>query len=283
MSRTSLALVPGMLVVAGMMAGVWVLYALAAFLGQRALLYPAPRATEVRAPRGVASVMLPIAGATIEAWLMRPVPDRGERAPLVIFAHGNAELIDYWPGEFNELRAAGMAVLLVEYPGYGRSTGSPSQQSLTDAMLASYDWAKVVPGIDSTRIVAYGRSLGGGAACALVARRPVAALVLESSFTSVAALAGRLLLPRVLVRDPFDNVAALASYRGPMLVMHGDRDTTIPTIHGRRLAASVPGADFELLPCGHDDCRGTFTRALAFLVANRVVPALSGVAPVSHP
>ena len=162
MSRTSLALVPGMLVVAGMMAGVWVLYALAAFLGQRALLYPAPRATEVRAPRGVASVMLPIAGATIEAWLMRPVPDRGERAPLVIFAHGNAELIDYWPGEFNELRAAGMAVLLVEYPGYGRSTGSPSQQSLTDAMLASYDWAKVVPGIDSTRIVAYGRSLGGG-------------------------------------------------------------------------------------------------------------------------
>ena len=271
------------LAVAGTVAGLWMLYALAAFLGQRALMYPAPKATDARAPRGVASVMLPIAGATIEAWLLRPVPDRGERAPLVIFAHGNAELIDYWPGEFNEMRAAGFAVLLVEYPGYGRSTGRPTQQSLTDAALAAYDWAKVVPGIDSMRIVAYGRSLGGGVACALVAKRPVAALVLESSFTSVAAMAPRMLLPGLLVRDRFDNVAALASYRGPMLVMHGDQDITIPTAHGRQLAASVPGAQFEILPCGHDDCRGTFARALAFLVANRVVPALSDVAPVSHP
>lgn len=272
------------LLMAGVVAGGWMLYALAVFLGQRALMFPAPPTPAAGAPRGVAAVMLPIAGATIEAWLLRPAPGAATPAPVVIFTHGNGELIDFWAGEFEEWRAAGFAVLLVEYPGYGRSTGSPTEQSVTDGVLAAYDWVTRVPGIDAARIVAYGRSLGGGAACALVAKRPVAALVLESTWTSSAALAPRMLLPGALVRDRFDNVAALRGFTGPMLVMHGDHDTTIPTSLGRQLAASVPGARLELLPCGHNDCRGTFAMALSFLAARGLSPAgVTEGRPVSHP
>ena len=269
-----------LLSMAGILVAGWMLYALVLFVGQRALMYPAPRPSGAPAPRGVARVMLPITGATIEAWLLRPTRPGSEPAPLLIFTHGNAELIDYWATEFDDMRAAGYAVLLVEYPGYGRSTGSPSEQSITDGALAAYDWVKVLPGIDSTRVIAYGRSLGGGAACALAARRPLAGLVLESSFASVRALAPRMGLPGALVRDPFDNLAALAAYRGPTLVMHGDRDTTIPPDHARQLAAAVPGAQLELLQCGHNDCRGTFALALAFLqLREATAPRLSNRAP----
>ena len=141
----------------------------ALYLAQRSLLFPAPPRPPPVSPGRAEIVRLPLARGEARALFLAPDDSFAGPAPLVIFMHGNGELIDFWPGEFNEIRAAGFAVLLVEYPGYGRSTGRPTQQSLTDAALAAYDWVKAVPGIDSTRIVAYGRSRGGGAACALVA------------------------------------------------------------------------------------------------------------------
>ena len=94
-----------------------------------------------------------------------------------MFAHGNAELIDYWPEEFDEPRRWGAGVLLVEYPGYGRSDGAPSQDSITESMLAAYDWARQHADVDASRIIPYGRSLGGGAAAIARTRRvPVPAV-----------------------------------------------------------------------------------------------------------
>ena len=126
----------------------------------------------------------------------------------MLFTHGNGELIDYWPEEFDEPRRWGVGVLLVEYPGYGRSDGTPSETSITEGMLAAYDWARQQAHIDASRIIPYGRSLGGGAAAILSVERPVPALILESSFSSVAAFASGFGAPRFLVRDHFDSVAA---------------------------------------------------------------------------
>jgi hypothetical protein len=78
--------------------------------------------------------------------------------------------------------------------------------------------------------------------------------VIESGFTGVAPLAARFLVPRFLVRDPFDNLAALAGYRGPLLVIHGRHDEVIPYAHGKALAAAVPGSTFIAQECGHNDC-----------------------------
>jgi hypothetical protein len=103
------------------------------FFLQRPALFPAPRAAMgdraalERARGESASLQLPF--GAVESWLLPPIPERTP-APLLIYAHGNGELIDFWAESFGELRAAGLAVLLVEYPGYGRSGGTPSQASI---------------------------------------------------------------------------------------------------------------------------------------------------------
>jgi len=238
------------------------------FVAQRHLLFQPPPAPDRPPPHRAEVVGLETAAGIVEALYLAPTARGGRPAPLLIFTHGNAELADYWVDEFAEPRAWGWGVLLVEYPGYGRSAGRPSERSIATVVLAAYDWAVGDPRFDSARIVAYGRSLGGGPASRLAAERPVAALVLESSFTSVRSLAARFLAPGVLVRDPLDVLAALRPYRGPLLVVHGGRDEVIPVAHGRALAAAVPDSRFHELPCGHNDCPRPWPQLRAFLEAN---------------
>ena len=101
-------------------------------------------------------------------------------------------------------------MLLVEYPGYGRSGGKPSERSVTATMLAAYDRIARDPRVDAQRIFGHGRSLGGGAMAQLAARRPLAALILESSFTSVADILHGYHIPDWLISNRFDTRAVLA-------------------------------------------------------------------------
>lgn len=226
----------------------------AAYTVQRRLLFPAPALPPQSARGDVEIVRLSTADGIVEAILLGPAVRSATAAPLLMFAHGNGELADYWIDEFAEPRAWGWTVLLLEYPGYGRSAGTPSEAAILAAAEAAYTWARRDPRIDARRIVAYGRSLGGGVAARLAANHALPALILESAFTSVRPLAAQFLLPGFLVRDPFDTLAALQNFRGPLLVLHGRDDTIVPVSHGRALAAAVPGAVFHELPCGHNDC-----------------------------
>ena len=125
-----------------------------------------------------------------EAWYLPALRDSTTvRSPALIFTHGNGELIDHWPLALEPLRRMGVSLLLVEYPGYGRSEGVPNETTIVHTVVDAYDWLAARDDVDGDRIVAMGRSLGGGPAAALTGLRPVAALVLESTFTSVAALA----------------------------------------------------------------------------------------------
>lgn len=256
------------------MAGIAGAYLGMLFLVQRSLLFPAPDRVSDRDVRGAEIVPLATASGSLPALLL--APESARPVPLVIFTHGNAELATDWLPEFVEIVHWGVAVLLVEYPGYGGSPGRPSESSITDAIRAAYDWAAADRRIDAKRIVAYGRSLGGGAASRLAADRPLAALILESAFTSVADFSGRLLAPGFLVRDRFDNRAALAKYRGPLLVIHGTHDTIVPIAQGRELAALVPGARFHEIDCGHNDCPREWPTIRAFLTAAGILPVDDG-------
>jgi pimeloyl-ACP methyl ester carboxylesterase len=237
---------------------------------QRSVLYPAPPAPaspeRLAAIPGAEQIWLESGARKSEAWLLPPLRASERPATLVVFAHGYGELIDDWGDAFAPLRLWGAAVLLVEYPGYGRSAGTPSQSSILAAMERAYDSVRTRGGIDPSRIVAYGRSLGGGAACALARERSVAALVLESTFTSVRPLARGFGLPGFLVRDPFDNLAALRAYPGPVLIIHGERDELIPPEHAAALHAAAPRSRLELLPCGHNDCPRPWGLLRAFLL-----------------
>lgn len=198
----------------------------------------------------------------VEAWLLPPVGSQGP-APAVIFAHGNGELIDHWDRPFATLAQAGVAVLLVEYPGYGRSGGSPSEASISAAMVAAYDWLRARPEVDPVRIVAYGRSVGGAAACALSLHRPLQGLILESTFTSLRAMVPTF-VPSVFIADRFDNEAAVRSFGGKLLILHGRADEIIPYSHGQALARAA-GADLVTMDCGHNDCPRPWRHLTAFL------------------
>jgi len=245
------------------------------FLLQRAVLFPAPgpRPTLDR-PADAASVWLALpSGGQVEAWFLPAGPGPAEPQPAIIFTHGNGELMDDWPEAFGPPRSWGISVLLVEYPGYGRSSGTPSERSIVEAVVAAYDWVAARPDVDPRRLVAYGRSLGGGAAALLASRRTVAALILESTFTSVRDMALAYGLPGFLVRDPFEVRAAVRRYPGPVLILHGERDDVIPFRHGRRLAEGNPRARFVAMPCAHNDCPRPWREICRFLVEAGVLTA----------
>jgi uncharacterized protein len=213
-------------------------------------------------------IWLDAEGERVEAWFM-PARQAGP-APLIINTHGNGELIDQWAERVGPLRDAGFGVLLVEYPGYGRSGGKPSDDSITATMLAAYDWAASDPRVDPRRIVAHGRSMGGGAAGQLAKRRPLAAVVLESAYTSLAAMVRAHGIPDFLVATRLDTLRALADYRGPLLILHGERDMVIPVSHARAMAAAYPRARLVIQNCGHNDCAPQWELVLGFLAENGV-------------
>jgi uncharacterized protein len=225
------------------------------YLSQNSILYPGTaNAVNATPPRsaGVEVLNISTSAGHTEAFFL-PASDKlpGQK-PLVIFAHGNGETIDDWLTALNGFRERGMGVLLVEYPGYGRSSGSPSEASIRAVMDAAYDRIVSDARVDPRRIVGFGRSLGGGAICLLAKDRPLRALMLMSTFPTLDIFAARYWAPPFLLRDHFMSVATVARFPGPILVMHGRVDQLIPWEQGRRLAAASTNATFTLYNCGHD-------------------------------
>lgn len=259
----------------------WILYVAAAlFLANFAAMYflqpvltfPHPPADSARphalTDAGGESLWVDVEGARVEGWLL--LGAGSAPAPLMIYAHGNGELIDYWADEFGPLRTAGINILLAEYPGYGRSTGSPSEASVSAALVAMYDRVVADPRVDARRVIGYGRSLGGGAIAQLAARRPLAALVLESTFTSLADIVRGYHVPGWLIRNHFDTRAVLAKFPGPVLLLHGKSDQVIPFTHALALKGAVPAAELHEFDCGHNDCPRHWDLVLGFLAARGV-------------
>lgn len=248
------------------------------FLMQRQIMFPrgmipAPSPDAGKVP-GREQLWLNTSSGRVEAWYLPPATPPQRPGPAVIFAHGNGELIDFWPNELTPFRQMGIGVLLVEYPGYGRSEGSPSQRSITAAFVAAYDLLKQRPDIDPDRIVLFGRSIGGGAVCALAQARPSAALILMSTFINVSAFAKNFLVPPFLVRDPFDNLAVVKSYPKPILFIHGKQDDVIPYRHGLTLYQAAPNAKLLSYDCRHNDCLpglGTFWQDVETFLREAVI------------
>jgi fermentation-respiration switch protein FrsA (DUF1100 family) len=216
------------------------------------IIKPAP--LQVNIP-GIERIWLNTSSGKVETWLLAPPQSKTSTPlPVVIFAHGNGELIDYWPAELKKFNDLGLGVLLVEYPGYGRSEGSPSQKSISEIFETAYDMLVSRPDIDAQRIILFGRSVGGGAICDLAAKRPSAALILISTFTSTRSFAPRYLAPGFLIRDPFDNLNVVRSYTNPVLIMHGKFDSIITYTHGKKLYEAANDGKMITYPSGHNDC-----------------------------
>jgi pimeloyl-ACP methyl ester carboxylesterase len=229
------------------------------FIAQNSIIYPgAKNKVDALPPHsaGVEALRIPTAAGNVEALFlpasMPATPDSSVRSrPMMIFGHGNGEVTDYWLTALGGFRERGIGVLLVEYPGYGRSTGSPSEAAIRIAMDAAYDRIAVDPRVDRTRIFGFGQSLGGGAICLLARDRKLRALILESTFPSLDIFTAGYWAPSFLLRDRFDNLSAVAHFAGPILVIHGRQDRLIPWQQAQRLASASAQSTFKLYECGH--------------------------------
>lgn len=184
------------------------------------------------------------------------LPHADPASPALLYLHGTFRNLYQNLVKIDALRAAGFAVLAVDYRGWGSSTPiSPSEATITaDARLA---WAELVARVpDPRRRVIYGHSMGGGVAVALATqlRHPgdYAGLVLESTFTSlpdVAASAG--FFGRIgawIAPERFDSLARIGAIDAPLLMLHGGDDTTVPIALGQRLFAAATTRDKTFVP-----------------------------------
>ena len=242
-------------------------YALLIFGVQRRLVFPgmfrdSPRAT-ASAPEGVTQVWLETSFGQVEAWFFNA--EGGIPGPTILFAHGNGELIEDWESEMGRVAKAGVRALLVEFPGYGHSEGRPSRSTIRETFTLAFDWLVGRDDVDADRIVAFGRSIGGGAAGDLSLDRPVRALVLQSTFSSAAAIARESMVPGFLVRDRFDNQRAVADFSGPILLMHGIDDDVIPYSHAETLARTREELEINEIDCAHNDCAREWRTVVEYL------------------
>ncbi len=249
----------------------WVVFA---YLNQQRLVFPG---VDLRRPASpgpgdpaVQQVWLTSAdGVSVESWYQsgrgRTAVDPG---PALMFFHGNYDLIDQAWSDQRGYLDLGISVLVMEYRGYGRVAGVPSQEAIVADARMFRDWLANRPEVDERRIIYRGRSLGGAVAAALAEHRPPAALILECTFTSLGAMAARYLLPGFLVEHPFRTEQVLAWLDVPVLIFHGRYDALIPVSHGRRLHAVAPRSHYVELDCGHHDYRSDWEAIVSFLRDN---------------
>lgn len=261
------------------------------YFSQDKLLFPADMApTPYPGEKYDLSTMVfkrPVDGGDVVGWLVPAVGAFGAKpAPLVVFCHGNAEIIDDQARMILGYQQLGFAVFLPEYRGYGRSAGSPSERGIVEDAVWFFDQALAQPNIDAGRIVIHGRSLGGGVAAGLADQRRPSALILESTFTSAVAMARTYFAPGFLVKNPFHVDDVLRTLDVPTLVMHGDRDDIIPVAHGRTLKTLGEHIQYIEFDCRHNDFPGDeneekYWRDIGeFLVASGVISEIPPARPL---
>ncbi len=188
----------------------------------------------------------------VEWWLFKGDGiDASHQGPAVLMAHGNRELIDFYLNRAETYQRMGFTVLLGEYRGYGRSAGKPSRKRIASDYRRFYDLLISLPTVDPKRIVFHGRSLGGSVLSELSRHRPPAAVIVESTFTSIKAMAHG--APEILLSDNYDTVSALLAYQGPILIIHGTKDKVVPVKHAIEMKKQIPTAELILYDCGHSD------------------------------
>lgn len=173
-------------------------------------------------------------GESLHAWWL---PHERPRATLLFF-HGNAGNISHRLDSLAIFHELALSVLIVDYRGYGQSSGKPTEAGLDRDAQAAWQWLTETEGVRPQNIILFGRSLGGAVASRLAGRVEAAGLVVESAFTSVPDLGAELYwwLPvRLLSSLQFNTAENLRRTDLPVLIAHSKDDEIIPFEHGRRL------------------------------------------------
>jgi hypothetical protein len=186
-------------------------------------------------------------GEQLHAWfILHP-----QAHATLLFAHGNAGNISHRLDSIQVFHDLGLNVLIFDYRGYGQSTGKPGENGTYRDAEAAWAYLTETRGIDSGKIILFGRSLGAAVIADLATRTEPAGVILESAFLSVPDMAATIYpwLPvRWLASYRYDNGDKVTRITQPLLIIHSRRDEIIPFEQGERLfqRASEPKQFLEL-------------------------------------
>ena len=209
------------------------------FFFQRSFLFPIPQKIRTSPeaagfPEAEEHLLTTADGEKIIVWHIPAKPGHA----VILYFPGNGDFLAGSVSRFRAMTSDGTGLVAMSYRGYAGSTGQPSEQGLLLDAAAAYAFTSAR--YSAARIAVWGFSLGSGVAVALAAEQPVGRLVLEAPYTStadVAALQFRMAPIRWLMRDQFHSDERIGRVKAPLLIMHGERDHTIPVAFGERLFA----------------------------------------------
>ena len=197
-------------------------------------------------------------GARLHGWF---VP--GESDLTLLWFHGNAGNISRRVENITLLHERlGANIFIFDYRGYGRSEGSPSEAGIYLDAEAAIEYLRSRQDVEDDKLVLFGRSLGGAVAIEMAARHSVCAMIVESTFTSVKAMArsaypilSALFPVGAVLHSKYDSLSRIKDVRNPLIVMHGDQDEIVPFEMGQELydAANEPKRFYAIEGAGHND------------------------------
>lgn len=220
---------------------------------ERMLFYPSPLQADHRFDFGadVEEVQIPVAGAVLSGLHLRQGTPKG----LVFYLHGNAGNLQSWFVTADFYRRAGYDLFMLDYRGYGKSSGKIESEAQLRADVRAA-WDSIAPRYTGKRRVIVGRSLGTALAAELAVQVQPDELVLISPYVRMVELMRQHfpLLPTWLLRYPLDTAGSLKNWQGPLLLLHGARDEMIPASHSLQLQQLAPQSRLTLIPgANHSD------------------------------
>jgi hypothetical protein len=202
-------------------------------------------------------------GVNLHGWYCTPQrANKGvmETVPadaVLLWFHGNAGNITHRYDMIQSLMRLSVNVFIVDYRGYGKSEGSPTEQGLYRDAQGAWDYLTGKRGLEPRRIVIFGDSIGSAPAIDLAARVKPAGLIVQSGFTSLPDMAAAAMpfVPRLLIRSKMDSVSKIGNVRFQKLFIHSPADEIVPYRLGRRLfeAAPEPKQFYEVAGAPHNE------------------------------
>lgn len=238
-------------------AGLYAALLVLLWFGQERLIFqpePLPAGAPLARDRDVHERFVEVDGARLSVLELRLPDPKG----VVFFLHGNAGNLASWFVNADFYRRAGFDLVMLDYRGYGKSSGRIQSEAQLHADVRAV-WHEVAPRYAGRRVVVYGRSLGTALAASLAAELQPDLTLLVSPYESMAALARQHYpwAPAALLRYPLRTDEPLARIRTPVLLLHGERDELIPLAHSQALQALAPRARLHVVPGGgHNDLQG---------------------------
>jgi len=228
------------------------------FIFQRHLMYHPDRSIGPPAQYGLAGFTEHFAATpddeTVQLWY-HPA---AKGFPTIIYYHGNAYTMGDRANIYSALTDKGFGLLALSYRGYGKSTGSPTEQGIYIDARTAIHYASDTLQLPPEHLILYGESLGTGVATQMATEFHVAGVILQSPYTSVASRAAEIYfyIPvEYLIKDKYRTIDKIANINTPLMIFHGERDDVIPVEHGKTVfaAAKSPKEIFYFPDKAHND------------------------------